>query len=34
MFMGDKMKPQERRSVDFALSFLAKDSSEFDRANT
>ena len=29
MFMGDQLKPREKRSVDYALGFLAKDSSEF-----
>lgn len=32
MFMGDQLRIKEKRSVDYALSFLAKDSSDFETA--
>ena len=30
MFMGEQLNPSERQIVDYALSLLAKDSSEFE----
>ena len=33
IFMGDAIKDEQRSSVDYALSFLAKDSSEFEGTN-
>jgi len=28
--MGDSMKMKDKRNIDYALNFLAKDSSEFE----
>lgn len=30
IFMGDSIEPRSKRNVDYALSFLAKDASEFE----
>lgn len=31
--MGDSMKMKDKRNIDYALNFLAKDSSEFEAQN-